>query len=196
MEDNKENKFLQLLKSNTTGPLILVGSLVVLLIGFAVLLNIVLKAKNRPQYVQGDFSEYVCSITNCENQATWRYSSCPNQNVTYYCDEHSDEGQARYDLATSKKASKASEVSDGYGHDKYDAIVVAKTIIKRKLKSPSTAEFCKSSEYTVNCSGNTWTIKGYVDAQNSFGAALRNDFTVKFTFTSSNNYTIDLCSFS
>ena len=49
-------------------------------------------------------------------------------------------------------------------------------------------------EYTITCSDDTWTIKGYVDAQNSFGATLRNNFTVKITFTSSTKYTIDLCS--
>lgn len=83
---------------------------------------------------------------------------------------------------------------DSYGHDKFDAMVIAEKVVKGNLKSPSTAEFCSSSEYTVSCVGNTWTVKGYVDAQNSFGATLRNNFTVKFTFSSSNEYTVDSCS--
>lgn len=48
----------------------------------------------------------------------------------------------------------------------------------------------------VSCSKNTWTIKGYVDAQNGFGAMLRSDFTVKITFTGNSSYTVDLCSIS
>jgi hypothetical protein len=89
---------------------------------------------------------------------------------------------------------KSNRLEDGYGHNEFDAVVVAEKVVKSKLKSPSTAEFCKHREYTITCSGDTWTIKGYVDAQNSFGATLRNNFTVKITFTSSTKYTIDLCS--
>ena len=92
---------------------------------------------------------------------------------------------------TSNKTTK-----DSYGHDRFDAIVVAEKIVKDNLKSPSTAKFCGNSDYTVTCSGNTWTVKGYVDAQNSFGATLRNNFTVKFTFISSDRYTIDSCNIS
>ena len=83
---------------------------------------------------------------------------------------------------------------DSYGHDKYDAITVAEKVVKNKLKSPSTAKFCKSSEYAVSCVGNSWTVTGYVDAQNDLGATLRNNFTVKFTFSSSSQYTVDSCS--
>ena len=83
--------------------------------------------------------------------------------------------------------------TDSYGHDKSDAIVIAKKTVKNNLKSPSTADFCSTSEATITCDGNTWTVKGWVDAQNSFGATLRSNFTVKFTFTSSDKYTIDSC---
>lgn len=82
---------------------------------------------------------------------------------------------------------------DSYGHDKYDAMVIAEKVVRSALKAPSTADFCSSSEYTVSCMGNTWTVKGYVDAQNSFGATLRSDFTVKFTFSDSSHYTVDSC---
>ena len=55
---------------------------------------------------------------------------------------------------------------DAYGHDKFDAMVIAEKVVKDQLKSPSTADFCSTSEYTVSCVGNTWTVRGYVDAQN------------------------------
>ena len=86
-----------------------------------------------------------------------------------------------------------SSKTDDYGHDEFDAVVAAENVVKNKLKSPASAKFCKHKEYTITRSGNTWTIKGYVDAQNSFGATLRNTFTVRITFTSSNKYTIDSC---
>lgn len=104
---------------------------------------------------------------------------------------------ADYDLSNGTNTDRANSTSsneDSYGHDKFDAMVIAEKVVKGNLKSPSTAEFCSSSEYTVSCVGNTWTVKGYVDAQNSFGATLRTNFTVKFTFSSSNEYTVDSCS--
>lgn len=85
---------------------------------------------------------------------------------------------------------------DFYGHDRFDAIVVANTIVKNNLKAPSSAKFCGNSDYTVSCTENTWTVKGYVDAQNSFGANLRNNFTVEFTFISTDKYTTDSCKFN
>ena len=83
---------------------------------------------------------------------------------------------------------------DDFGHDETDAWVVAQSIVSKQLKSPSTADFCRKSQATIVRSGNTWTVVGYVDAQNSFGATLRNEFTVRFTFFSDNQYTTELCS--
>lgn len=83
----------------------------------------------------------------------------------------------------------SSKDKDSYGHDKFDAITIAEKEVKAQLKAPSTAKFCRSSEYTVSRSSNTWTVSGWVDAQNSFGATLRNNFTVKITFSSSTKYT-------
>lgn len=94
---------------------------------------------------------------------------------------------------TSSGVSISSSVEDNYGHDEFDAEVIAEKIVKSNLKSPSTAKFCKHSEYTITCSINTWTVRGHVDAQNSFGAVIRNEFTVQFTFTNSEKYTIEYC---
>ena len=118
---------------------------------------------------------------------------------TFYChyslllnDEEINSSYSNGTTSTSKSSSSTS--TDGYGHDKFDAMVVAKNIVKNKLKSPSTASFCSTSDATISCSGNTWTVKGWVDAQNSFGATVRNNFTVKFTFSSDEKYTVDSCS--
>lgn len=65
-----------------------------------------------------------------------------------------------------------------------DAKIYAQIAVKRNLKSPSTAKFCKYDEMTAeNTSGNNWEITGYVDAQNSFGAELREYWTVTLTLT-------------
>lgn len=85
---------------------------------------------------------------------------------------------------------------DSYGHTKYDAIVIAEKEVKASLKSPSTAKFSPSSETSVTRSGNTWRVTGWVDAQNGFGTTLRNSYTVKIEFASSDTYTVKECTVS
>lgn len=85
------------------------------------------------------------------------------------------------------------EMKDNYGHDKFDAHVIAEKVVSEQLKSPSTAKFSKTSECTISVDGNTWTVSGWVDAQNSFGATLRNNYTVKITFSGREKYTVDKC---
>lgn len=181
-------KFLQLLKSDR-GPLVLGGLLLLLIAGTAILVPVINHQANKPKYVQGDFSSRICSVSRCENPASWRYSAYGR--TDYYCAEHADEGQARYERATTKK--KTDKLEDDYGHDRFDAITVAKKVIENQLKSPSTAEFCKSADFTVKCSGSTWTVSGYMDAQNGFGATIRSSFTVTFAFSGSSQYTVGSC---
>ena len=85
------------------------------------------------------------------------------------------------------------EGEDAFGHDWAVAMTVAEKAVKAELKSPSSAEFSSKNETTINVSGNTWTVSGWVEAQNSFGATIRNSYSVKFTFTSSDKYTIEYC---
>lgn len=182
-------KFTEFIKS-PKGGVVCIALFFALIVSTPILAGVINTQKNKPTFVQGNFSKYTCSETGCNSPAAWRYSYY--QRNTYYCDAHSDVGSVEYEKATTKESKSTKDsLNDEYGHDKYDAAVVAKTIVKDNLKSPSTAEFCKTSECAISCSGNTWTVSGYVDAQNSFGAVLRNNFKVKFTFTTSNKYTID-----
>lgn len=62
-------------------------------------------------------------------------------------------------------------------------------IIKANLKAPSTAKFPGSlwngyENWTYAIRDNYLTISSYVDAQNSFGAAIRTEFIVQYTFES------------
>lgn len=74
----------------------------------------------------------------------------------------------------------------------YDVIYIAETIVKKNLKSPSTADFCSSRECKVSKSGDVWTVTGWVDAQNGFGATIRSDYTVSFEYDGS-SYTVISC---
>ena len=49
------------------------------------------------------------------------------------------------------------------------------------------------NEGDISVSGNKWTVSGYVDAKNSFGTTLRNEYTVVIEFTNKDDYTIISC---
>lgn len=71
------------------------------------------------------------------------------------------------------------------------AVGTAKDLVKDELKSPSTAKF-PSQDYTVERSGDNWIVGGYVDAENSFGATIREEWIATFTMgdTSGATYTV------
>jgi len=59
------------------------------------------------------------------------------------------------------------------------AYYMAKRFVTRALKSPSTADFPSSREAdTIYLGGCVYTVVGYVDAQNAFGATIRNYFFI------------------
>ena len=59
-----------------------------------------------------------------------------------------------------------------------EAFVFSQTFVKRKLKTPSTAKFPSYREATVSSTGSdAWRVEAWVDAQNMFGAMVRNPYT-------------------
>lgn len=67
-------------------------------------------------------------------------------------------------------------------HDAGMACIMAEKLIKRQLKSPTSAEFdygdCRDN---ATQSGNIWTLRSYVDADNSFGAHIRTYYIAKLS---------------
>jgi hypothetical protein len=62
-------------------------------------------------------------------------------------------------------------------HDEVGAYTICQQFITDRLKAPSTADFpWSASEHTVHLGGGKYTVRAYVDAENSFGAKLRNHF--------------------
>lgn len=115
---------------------------------------------------------------------------------TIYDDyEHSETHLSVSNRGSSSTSGKTSTSNnkDSYGHTKGDAFAIAEKAVKGKLKSPSTAKFCSVTEATIGCSGNTWVVRGWVDAQNGFGATVRTQFAVTFTFASKDMYSLDSC---
>jgi len=75
--------------------------------------------------------------------------------------------------------------------DEQAAIRYAKKVVQSQLKSPSTAKFVEwqpLAEYSR--STGRWRISGNVDAQNSFGATIRNAYIVEVVKTDGNWQTV------
>lgn len=71
-------------------------------------------------------------------------------------------------------------VDDDEG-DYWYALTAAQNLVREKEKSPSTAKFpWSTSAYTVKTNGSKWKVSGYVDAQNGFGATVRQYWAVTF----------------
>jgi len=83
--------------------------------------------------------------------------------IIYYCNQ---------DTGTKKRALNWTETEN-----KMDAYFAVEMTVKKRLKSPSSADFCGYHSAKISYDGNrTYTVAGYVDAQNSFGAAMRTSF--------------------
>ena len=68
--------------------------------------------------------------------------------------------------------------------NKYQSLCQEK--VKEILKSPSTAKFPVYTEWGFKQEKNIFTVQGYVDAQNSFGAETRNKFQFIIDMNSDN----------
>lgn len=67
---------------------------------------------------------------------------------------------------------------------RFDACWMAQKFAKDELKAPSTAKFasCGEPDTTVTQTERIWNVRSFVDAENSFGAQLRNRFTAKLIY--------------
>lgn len=158
-----------------------------LLIGaIAMVISIIVVGKAYGQSLsKGDYSSKKCTI--CDRSAEWKLYQYKTDK--YYCDVH-------YELAVKQYKGEYldyKQLEDNYGHDNYDAITIAEKVVKEKLKSPSSAKFSGISETHVSLTDNTWSISGWVDASNSYGAIVRSSYVVTITFSTSSHYTVDYC---
>jgi len=68
---------------------------------------------------------------------------------------------------------------------------MAHVYVKENLKSPSTAEFPSCNEKAIQRLGNNkFRYSGYVDAQNGFGAMIRNKFMVEMQYKGDDNWSL------
>lgn len=69
------------------------------------------------------------------------------------------------------------------GDKESTAYVMCQEFVESRLKSPSSAEFPWKSEIKVkSLDDHTYAVSGYVDAQNSFGANVRQNYVCKVKY--------------
>jgi len=61
--------------------------------------------------------------------------------------------------------------------DDYDAYAACENWVEEQLRAPSTADFSGHGDSTITEAGSGYDIRGYVDAENGFGAQIRTDWS-------------------
>lgn len=80
--------------------------------------------------------------------------------------------------------------------DEVAAWAMSREFVKDRLKAPSVAQFASYTQSSVSeyPTGN-FTVKSYVDSQNSFGAMLRSDYTCKLRYEGNDQWLLLSISF-
>ncbi len=60
-----------------------------------------------------------------------------------------------------------------------EANLIAQSVELQLLKAPASARFCTLEEMAVSEINGVYTVSGYVDSQNSYGAMIRTPFTLR-----------------
>jgi hypothetical protein len=82
--------------------------------------------------------------------------------------------------------------SSSSGPTKIEAFVMSQSFVEKMLKAPSTADFCSYSDATVTDLGDgRFRVSAYVDAQNSFGAKIRTNYTSVLKTTDGNRWMLE-----
>jgi hypothetical protein len=78
-------------------------------------------------------------------------------------------------------------------HDATSAKVMTKQLVLKRLKAPSTAEWCNTAtDFDARRDGEQWTVTGCVDSQNGFGAMIRMNFVATLKCSPSGWNLVDL----
>jgi hypothetical protein len=75
--------------------------------------------------------------------------------------------------------------------DPEDAVKDAcQSSVESRLKAPSSADF--GGQIATDDGGGSWTVEGSVDAQNSFGAMMRTDYTCTVDYNDGDVFVTDV----
>ena len=118
----------------------------------------------------------------CKENAQYSYTNPFSGVAEPYCYTHYRE--IKDTMRMMEEDVKNSYSGSSARHTDSEAFSCATAIVKSVLKSPSTAKFCWITDATITHLGNgEYKVTGWVEAQNSFGATLRQNFVVVYTAT-------------
>lgn len=122
-------------------------------------------------HIVGEEDGWVQFRTNAGDD-TW-HGWVSKQRTTTYAAHQAEQDSLAKVQEEQRKAQREEETR------RMDAWMTSQEFVKRRLKSPSTAEFSSQSNTSVTkVDSLTYRVRGHVDAQNSFGAMLRNQYVV------------------
>jgi len=139
----------------------------------------------------------LCGKTQTTTSHDWVGATCDKKGVCSRCGAEGHTLSHEYAFGKCKLCGESESfytfTEDDDDDDFWFAVTSAQNLVKDELKSPSTAKFpWEDTEYTVKRNGSDWQVNGYVDAQNSFGAVVRTNWTAVFTMgdTSGSTYKV------
>lgn len=95
-----------------------------------------------------------------------------------------DPSQTTYNLRAQTEYQKklsAFTAENGSPTDVQDAILYAQAYQTQIIKNPSAAKFPAMDEFSVSVNEGTYTVSGYLDATNSYGAQVRGEMKLNLT---------------
>lgn len=75
------------------------------------------------------------------------------------------------------------------GGGEFGARAICEQFVEDRLKAPATADFSDTTAFATG--GTSWTVEGAVDAENSFGAKIRNTYVCKVSYTGDDMWRLD-----
>lgn len=77
-------------------------------------------------------------------------------------------------------------------HDSLAAYIMSQEFVKDRLISPSTAKFPSyRDDFVTHLGDGRYLVKAYVDAENIFGAKIRNYYTVTLRYVGGNKWQLE-----
>jgi len=100
------------------------------------------------------------------------------------------------DDGPSSESTTATQQKPKEEHDSIAAWVMCQSFVKRSLKAPGSAEFGgifagdwqDPTTHAIHMGGGKYRCTGFVDAQNSFGAQIRSQFSLTVKYTGNDNW--------
>lgn len=132
--------------------------------------------------------EYQAAINQLNSAATW-FSEAGDTASAVVAQDMAAKALAKYQAqeqarlqqeAKDRIAARQAEEDRKFGAENETmAYVMCQDFVRKKLKAPKTAEFIRDDRQIAYLGKKVFLVSGYVDAQNSFGAQLRNQYACK-----------------